>query len=79
GIVLVQARRFDEALQVYQAAQAVEPSREIPHFSLGYAYAGKGMYSEAAKHFEISAERLGGLQKTSQPLIYLAAAYANIP
>lgn len=79
GIVLTQARRFDEALEAYRAAQAVEPSREIPHFSLGYAYAGKGLYAEAAKHFEISVERLGGYDKYSQPLIYLAAVYAKIP
>jgi len=79
GIVLTQARRFEEALEAYRAAQAVEPSREIPHFSLGYLYAGKGMYTEAAKHFEISVERLGGYNEYSQSLIYLAAVYARIP
>ena len=79
GIILTQARRFDEALQAYQEARAVEPEREIPHFSLGYAFAGKGLLHEAAEHYRKSISLLGGEEKYSQPLVYLAATYAAMP
>jgi eukaryotic-like serine/threonine-protein kinase len=78
GIVLTQARRFDEALKAYQEAQAIEPGRDIPNFSLGYAYAGKGSMSEAAEYYKRSVDALGGEDKYSQPLVYLTAAYAEI-
>ena len=79
AIVLTQARKFDEALAAYQEAQAVEPGRDIPNFALGYAYAGKGLYQEAAGYYIKSVEALGGGQKYSQPLVYLAATYAKMP
>jgi serine/threonine protein kinase/Tfp pilus assembly protein PilF len=79
GLVLTQARRFDDALKAYQDAQAAEPARETPNFSLGYAYAGKGAYAEAAAYYRKSVTALGGEEKYSQPLVYLAATYANIP
>jgi serine/threonine protein kinase/Tfp pilus assembly protein PilF len=79
GIVLTQARKFDEALAVYREAQAVEPGRDIPNFSLGYAYAGKGLYSQAAEYYKKSVDLLGREEKYSQPLVYLAATYAKIP
>ncbi len=79
GIILTQARKFDEALSVYQEAQAVEPADEIPLFSLGYAYAGKGLYKEAAGIYRKAVDVFGGEEKYSQPLVYLAAAYARMP
>lgn len=79
GIVLTQARRFDEALRAYQEAQATEPERGVPYFSLGYAYAGKGLYNEAVAHYKKSISLLGGEEKYSQPLVYLAATYARMP
>jgi Tfp pilus assembly protein PilF len=79
AIVLVQARRFDDALAAYRDAQAVEPTKEIPSFSLGYAYAGKGLLNEAAGHYKKSVDLLGGEEKYSQPLVYLAAIYAQTP
>lgn len=79
GIVLVQARRFDEALQTYQEAQAVEPDKDVPTFALGLAYAGKGLYDEAALNYKKSVDLLGGEDKYSQPLVYLAATYAKMP
>lgn len=79
GIILTQARKFDEALDVYREAQSVEPTKEVPKFSLGYAYAGKGLYKEAAEAYKKSVELIGGEQKYSQALVYLAAAYAKIP
>lgn len=79
GIVLVQSRRFDEALQAYQAAQAVDTSRDIPKFALGYAYAGKGDYKQAVAYYKMAIAELGGEEKYSQPLVYLAATYAKMP
>jgi tetratricopeptide (TPR) repeat protein len=79
GFVLTQARRFDNALDAYREAQALEPAKDIPNFSLAYAYAGKGLYNEAAGYYKKSVDLLGGEEKYSQPLVYLAAAYAKIP
>lgn len=79
GIVLTQARRFDDALEAFSEAQALEPVREIPNFAVGYAYAGKGLYSEAAGYYRKSVAALGGEEKYSQPLVYLAATYAKMP
>lgn len=79
GIVLVQARRFDDALQAYREAQAVDPSNAIPDFALGYAYAGKGLVNEAVEYYKKAVAELGGEGKYSQPLVYLAAAYAGMP
>jgi serine/threonine-protein kinase len=79
AIIEVQARRFDAALQSYQAAQAVDPSRPVPDFALGYAYAGKGMTNDAIVYYKKAVEDLGGPEKYSQPLVYLAAEYAKQP
>ena len=79
GMILAQARKFDEALQTLQEAQAVEPTNEVPPFFLGYIYAGKGLYNEAAEYLRKSVALLGGEKKYSQPLVYLAATYAQIP
>lgn len=79
AIILVQGRKFDEALAQYQEAQAVEPTKKVPDLALGYAYAGKGMYNEAAEYYRKAVEVLGGEDKYSQGLVYLAATYAKIP
>jgi len=79
GSVLVQARKFDEALKVYQEAQAVETANGVPDVTLGYAYAGNGKYDVAAEHYRKAADLFGGEKKYSWPLVYLAATYAKIP
>jgi eukaryotic-like serine/threonine-protein kinase len=79
AIILSQGRRFDEALAAYQQAGSVEPGREVPQMAIGYAYGGKGQFGEAAAYYRRSVDALGGDQKYSQPLVYLAAAYARIP
>ncbi|HQR36684.1 MAG TPA: protein kinase, partial [Blastocatellia bacterium] len=79
GMILSQARKFDEALRTLQEAQAVEPANEVPPFFSGYVYAGKGLYNEAAGYLQKSVTLLGGEKKYSQPLVYLAATYAQIP
>jgi tetratricopeptide (TPR) repeat protein len=78
-IILTQARRFDDALQAYQEAQALERDTEVKPFALGYVYAGKGLYSEAARYYQKAVDLLGGAEKYSQPLVYLAATYAKMP
>lgn len=77
--ILAQARRFDDALQAYQEAQALERDSEVKPFALGYVYAGKGMYGEAAKYYQKAVDLVGGEEKYSQPLVYLAATYAKMP
>lgn len=79
GIMLTQARRYDDALETFREAQAIEPDREIPNFALGYAYAGKGLINEAERYYRRSIELMGGEGKYSQPLIYLAALQAQDP
>jgi serine/threonine protein kinase/Tfp pilus assembly protein PilF len=79
AIIQVQAKRFDDALQAYQGAQAVDPSKPVPEFALGYAYAGKGLDNEAISYYKKAIEDLGGPEKYSQPLVYLAAVYAKQP
>jgi serine/threonine protein kinase/Tfp pilus assembly protein PilF len=79
GIILVQARRFDEALQAYKDVQAMEASEGVPDFALGYAYAGKGQFAEAAGYYKKTVDKFGSEEKYSQPLVYLAATYAKIP
>ncbi len=57
----------------------MEPANEVPPFFSGYVYAGKGLYNEAAGYLQKSVTLLGGEKKYSQPLVYLAATYAQIP
>ena len=79
GSILVQARRFDDALQAYKEAQAVETTNGVPYVTLGYAYAGKGLYNVAAQHYKKAADLVGGEKKYSWNLVYLLATYAKIP
>lgn len=77
--ILTQARRFDDALQAYQEAQSLERDTDVKPFALGYIYAGKGLYSEAARYYQKAVDLVGGEEKYSQPLVYLAATYAKMP
>ena len=77
--VLVQARQFDAAIQTYAEAQAVEPANEIPSFAVGYADGGKGSNDDAIAYYKKSIAELGGEDEYSQPLVYLAIAYARTP
>jgi len=79
GIVLAWAKRFDEALGEFQKAQAIDPNIKVEDFSLGYVYGGKGLDKEAAAHFKTAVELVGGDEKYSLPLVFLAAAYAKMP
>lgn len=77
--VLIQGRRFDDALEAFRQAHAVEPSKEVPAFILGYTYAGKGLHNDAITHYKKSIADLGGEEKYTQPLVYLAISYAKLP
>lgn len=79
GLVLTQARRFDEALEVFNEANETQVDQNIMLFSFGYVYAGKGLYKEAGKYYKNSVDNVGGEDKYSQALVYLAATYAKIP
>ena len=79
GFILTQAGKFDDALHSYQEAQAIEPGKEVQPISLGYVYAGKGFYKEAAAYYQKAVALVGGEDKYSQALVYLAATYAKMP
>ncbi|MBS1796422.1 MAG: protein kinase [Acidobacteria bacterium] len=79
GIILAWARRFDDALREFQKAQAIDRNYKVEDFSLGYVYGGKGLDREAAGHFKTAVELVGGDDKYSLPLVFLAASYAKIP
>lgn len=77
GIVLVQERRFADAIAAYEHAAALDPVRPIPQFAVGYALHGQGSLQAATERYRAAIETLGGEQKYTQPLIYLAAIYAK--
>lgn len=79
GIILMWAKRFDEALREFQKAQEIDRNVKVEDFTLGCAYSGKGLDKEAAAHFRSAVELVGGDEKYSLPLVYLAASYAKIP
>ncbi|MCB1023819.1 MAG: protein kinase [Acidobacteria bacterium] len=79
GSILTMARQFDEAIKTYDEANKLSPNGTPDNFSLGYAYAGKGAVKEAVSYYKRSIEALGGEDKYSQPLVYLAALYAKMP
>ncbi|MCA1637459.1 MAG: hypothetical protein LC768_03850, partial [Acidobacteria bacterium] len=65
------ARRYDEAIE---ASQTLELSKQWKYLSLGYAYAGKGMFKEAIANYRESI-REGNTSPSVQ--IYLGQAYAQ--
>ena len=79
GIILTWARKFDEALREFQKIEAADPTGSVEDFSLGYAYAGKGLHAEAAGHFKKAVEIVGGDDEYSIAMFFLAASYGKIP
>jgi adenylate cyclase len=45
------SRRYDEAISQHMLVSQLAPDYGLPHFGLGLAYAGKGMYEDAIAHF----------------------------
>ncbi len=79
GIILSWAGKFDDALRAFQNAQVLDQTLEVPDIYLGYVYGGKGLHKQAASHFMNTVEISGGDEKYSLALVFLAAAYAEIP
>ena len=52
--MLVAARRYDDALAVCQQLLVENPTYILAHDCLGYAYWGKGMYSEVIEQWSVS-------------------------
>ncbi len=79
GNILTQARKFDDAIGVFNEMLKLNKGENNTPFSFGYAYAGKGLYEEAGKSYLEAVNGAGGEYVYSQALIYLAATYARIP
>lgn len=45
------SRRWDEAISQHLLVSKLAPDYALPHFGLGLAYAGKGMFQDAIAHF----------------------------
>ena len=73
GLVLVLARRYDEAVGVLQKMLEIDQDFKDAHIYLGYAYAGKGMYPEAIAAYQYAVK----LEDELGTQIYLGAAYAR--
>jgi serine/threonine-protein kinase len=54
--ILVDGRRFDEAIEQYKKTLELDPTFPTSQFFLGRAYEGKGMYDEAVEHYSASAK-----------------------
>jgi len=67
GVVLIQANRFDRALEDLRVAKAGEPANPNYAFYLAWALLAGGNTEEARKEFR-EAERLGLKAKASDPL-----------
>jgi tetratricopeptide (TPR) repeat protein len=57
--ILVQARRFDEAIDQYQKTIEIDPNFFTAYFFMGRAYEAKGMHDQAVAAYG-NAARIGG-------------------
>ncbi len=73
GLLLTAARRYDEAIQLFQDVIKLQPDLEDSYIYLAYTYADKGMYSEAIANYQKFISIKG--EDTSVP-VYLGYAYA---
>lgn len=74
GAILYRARRYDEAIQVYQNVVKVQPDDANAHVYLGYTYAAKGQYEEAVAGYQKNISLNG---ETTGTLCFLGYAYAR--
>jgi tetratricopeptide (TPR) repeat protein len=74
GAILYRARRYDEAIQVYQNVVKVQPDDANAHVYLGYTYAAKGLYAEAIAGYQKYISLNG---ETPGTLCFLGYAYAK--
>jgi tetratricopeptide (TPR) repeat protein len=73
GGILLGARLYDEALQVFQNVIRMQPDYPLAHTGLGHTYVAKGMYAEAINEFRTAASLYG---EVTNGLIDLGYAYA---
>jgi tetratricopeptide (TPR) repeat protein len=73
-LILYFARRYDEAIQVFQNVIKMQPDYASAHVSLGYTYAAKGQYAEAVAAYQKDIDLEG---ETPSTLCYLGYAYAK--
>lgn len=74
GAILYRARRYDEAIQVYQDVIKVQPDDANAHVYLGYTHAAKGQYAEAVAGYQKNISLNG---ETTGTLCFLGYAYAR--
>ena len=72
GIILYQARRYDEAVPKLQFDASSSPDDAVTHFNLANSYAANGQYTEAINAYQTSIK----LEETTSALIYLGRVYA---
>lgn len=73
GGILLSARMYDEALQVFQNVVRMQPDYALAHVGLGHTYAAKGRYAEAVNEFRTASSLYG---EVTNGLIDLGYAYA---
>jgi TolB-like protein/DNA-binding winged helix-turn-helix (wHTH) protein/tetratricopeptide (TPR) repeat protein len=73
GGILLSARLYDEALQVFQNVIRMQPDHPLAHTGLGQTYVAKGMYAEAINEFQTANSLYGDV---TNGLIDLGCAYA---
>ncbi|HLM58780.1 MAG TPA: tetratricopeptide repeat protein [Pyrinomonadaceae bacterium] len=59
GGILLSARMYDEALQVFQNVVRMQPDYALAHVGLGHTYAAKGRYAEAVNEFRTARSLYG--------------------
>jgi len=72
GGILLSARLYDEALQVFQNVIRMQPDYPLAHSGLANTYAAKGMYAEAINEFQ----KANSLYGVPNGLIDLGYVYA---
>ena len=59
GGILMSARLYDEAMQVFRNVIRMQPDYAHAHVGLGYTYAAKGMYAEAIEELQTAISLYG--------------------
>ena len=74
GKILYFARRYDEAIQVFQNVNKLQPDYANAHAYLGYTYEAKGQYAEAITEYQKQINING---ETPGSLCFMGYAYAR--
>ncbi len=74
GLQLLLERRYDDAIKEFAKVLTLDHNFSMAHFFLGQAYGGKGMFNEATRELEASAELNG---RSLESVAILGWAYAR--